>query len=135
MLIADFDGSKLTKVTEIIIPDHRGMTDIEGTLDDLLTSRAWDDVQGHFIRAKLTDTTTQVHAMDQLRSRFPHILRLELPTISTGPVDWDKIDKESPIDVCCSFVEFVRGNEATPWEREQFDGAIVATSAMATKDN
>jgi exonuclease SbcD len=56
----------------------RPVATLEGTLDELLTSAEFARHETSFIRARLTDATRQVGAMDRLRSRFPHALIVNL---------------------------------------------------------
>ena len=67
--------------------------------------------------------------MEQLRKRFPYAIRLDLPEIKGTAVDWSQIDKESPIDVCCAFVDFAREATVNEWEKKQFVKSIASAEA------
>ena len=129
VLIADFAGSTLTSVKEIELSEHRGMKEISGTLQTLLNSREFDPYEDFFIRARLEDSEIPSHAMEQLRKRFPYAIRLDLPEIKGTAVDWSQIDKESPIDVCCAFVDFAREATVNEWEKKQFVKSIASAEA------
>lgn len=122
LLIVEFDAAGVTGVSEVALPDHRGMTDIQGTLQELLTSSEFAYAETCFVRAKLTDPEIPAHARDRLQARFPHIIRVELPSHS-GPINAVTFEQRDPADVCCDFVSAVRGTAATDWERSQIDRA------------
>jgi exonuclease SbcD len=50
---------------------------LTGSLDDLLHNSQWEHATHGFVRARLTDPSVQLGAMEQLRQRFEHILELE----------------------------------------------------------
>jgi len=62
---------------EIPINVGRPVHTLTGTLDDLLHNRQWDFAAHSFVRARLTDPSVQLGAMEKLRQRFAHILELE----------------------------------------------------------
>lgn len=129
VLVVDISDAGLTSVSEIGLSEHRGMSEVQGTLTELLTSREFDVVQEHYLRVQLTDPEPQAHALDRLRARFPHILNLRQPENLAGRADLGAIAELQPVDVCCEFVEFARGTEADEWEREQLTLAVAAAFA------
>ncbi len=74
----------------------------------------------------------QLGSMDteQLRRRFPHLLELRLEPDragSAGPVSYtEKIAGRPDLDVCCGFLEHVRGRTATPDETRLLQQALEA---------
>jgi exonuclease SbcD len=75
--LVDLDASGLADVTWVDLPVPRALTIVTGTLDELLSDGALDDVTDHWISAVLTDRTRPMDAMRQLQSRFPHCAHLE----------------------------------------------------------
>ena len=74
----------------LIIPITTGrpVRTLEDSLDRLLHSTKYIDAEGSWVRAKLTDESLQLGAMDRLRTRFPWLLRLDQSTaltVQAGP--------------------------------------------------
>lgn len=128
LLVDIADG--LNSVTKIETPVFREMVHLEGTLEDLLTNEAHEPYTGHWVRAKLTMNELPAHAMDNLRQRFPFILKLELPQVGTEVGKLQNVHEMSPEDFCCGFLDFARGETrpVTDWEREQIHAAAAAVS-------
>lgn len=133
MLIVNIDGTSLAGVDEIALPEHRGMAQITGTFEELLTSRAFDSAEACYVKAELTDTETPAHAMDRLRQRFEWILQLKVPQIASASISAGELEEEDPLEVCCNFTDFSRGapDSTSAWERERFEEAIVAVAKGA----
>jgi exonuclease SbcD len=73
--------------TSIIpITTGRPVRTLEDSLDRLLHSTKYIDAEGSWVRAKLTDESLQLGAMDRLRTRFPWLLRLDQSTALTVQV-------------------------------------------------
>ncbi len=122
LLIVDFDQAGVTDVSEVLLPDHRGMVHIEGSLQQLLTDRAHDPAEVCFVRARLTDSEIPAHARDKLQRRFPYLVKVELPQLS-GPLVPVDFEQRDPVDVCCDFLTAVRDRTADSWERDQLGHA------------
>jgi DNA repair protein SbcD/Mre11 len=76
MLLVELGPSGLRRVEEVPLPVHRPLRELRGSLDDLMTSRAYDDVTEALVSAVLTDAVRPLDAMATLRRRFPHTLLL-----------------------------------------------------------
>lgn len=113
-------------VSEVPTPVWREMASISGTLHDLLTNEAHTKIENHWIRAELEEMEIPAHAMERLRSRFPNIIKLRLPTLSTDSAPDIRIDDISSFDLCCQFIDFTRGETkpVTEWEKKQFEKAV-----------
>ena len=100
-------------------PVPRRLATLRGRLDDLLADPGHTDVEGAWLQVTLTDARRPSHAMERLRSRFPHTLLLgfepEGGSRSRGPV-MPRVDGRSDIDVALGFVAEVRDLEATTEE-------------------
>jgi exonuclease SbcD len=82
-LVSTDDGIQ----TSIIpITTGRPVRTLEDSLDRLLHSTKYIDAEGSWVRAKLTDESLQLGAMDRLRTRFPWLLRLDQSTALTVQV-------------------------------------------------
>lgn len=69
-------GAQITS-HEIPIGVGRPVHTVTGTLEELLNDSQWDQATHSFVRARLTDPSVQLGAMEKLRQRFAHILELE----------------------------------------------------------
>jgi DNA repair protein SbcD/Mre11 len=69
-------GAEITS-QEIPVDVGRPVHTLTGTLHDLLKDPRWDLATNSFVRARLTDPSVQLGAMEKLRQRFPNILELE----------------------------------------------------------
>jgi exonuclease SbcD len=100
-------------------PVPRRLAGVRGRLDDLLTDARHADVEDAWLQVTLTDPQRPPHAMDRLRTRFPHVLILsfepEGAPRARGPV-MPHVDGRSDLDVALGFVAEVRALEATTEE-------------------
>lgn len=123
-LLVDIVGGNAA-VKEIPTPVWREMAEIEGTLDEMLTSTAHAGLENHWIKATLKQLEIPSHAMERLRARFPNIVKLVLPQVDTKAgkeVDFEHLDL---VEFCCDFVNFSRG-ETKPvdeWEKQMIQAA------------
>jgi len=111
------DGVERTDFVPAPVP--RRLATLRGRIDDLLADPAHADVEDAWLQVTLTDPRRPTHAMDRLRSRFPHVLILsfepEGATRGRGPV-MPRVDGRSDLDVALGFVAEVRSLEATTEE-------------------
>lgn len=135
-LLVDINNGTTT-VTEIPTPVWREMADISGTLDELLTHEKFNDVQEHWVRANLLEMEIPANAMERLRVRFPNIIKLKLPALSSGAGPEIDLETVDPTDLCCQFLEFTRGETkpVTKWELEQFNKAAQHASVSINAES
>jgi exonuclease SbcD len=111
------DGVERTDFVPAPVPRRLAM--LRGRIDDLLADPAHADVEDAWLQVTLTDPRRPMHAMDRLRSRFPHVLILsfepEGASRDRGPV-MPRVDGRSDLDVALGFVAEVRSLEATTEE-------------------
>ena len=107
------------RVDFVDAPVPRRLATLRGRLDDLLEDPVHTVVEQCWLQVTLTDPHRPPHAMDRLRSRFPHVLVIafepEGMTRSRGPV-MPRVDGRSDLDVALGFVAEVRALEATTEE-------------------
>lgn len=100
-------------------PVPRRLATLRGRLEDLLTDARHAAVEQAWLQVTLTDPQRPLHAMDRLRTRFPHVLVLafepEGAPRERGPV-LPRVDGRSDFDVALGFVAEVRAVEATTEE-------------------
>jgi exonuclease SbcD len=107
-------------VDTVEAPVPRRLALLRGRLDDLLTDRAHAPAEADWCRVTLTDPERARDAMHRVRGRFPHTLELrfepEGATAGAEPSYTERVAGRSELDVCCGFVEHVRGRPASPAE-------------------
>jgi exonuclease SbcD len=100
-------------------PVPRPLATLRGRLDDLLSDAGHSSLEGSWLQVTLTDVHRPAHAMERLRTRFPHVLLLafepEGAVRGRGPV-MPRVDGRSDLDVALGFVAEVRALEATTEE-------------------
>lgn len=100
-------------------PVPRRLATLRGRIDDLLCDPAHADLEAAWLQVTLTDSRRPLHAMDRLRSRFPHVLILSFDPEGAprerAPV-MAHVDGRSDLDVALGFVAEVRSLEATTEE-------------------
>lgn len=100
-------------------PVPRRLGRLRGHLEDLLADPAHAALEDAWLQVTLTDPGRPSHAMDRLRSRFPHALVLafepEGAARERGPV-MPRVDGRSDLDVALGFVAEVRSLDATTEE-------------------
>lgn len=77
-LLIELDAAGLSSVQRLDLPVIRGLSQVTGTLEDLLTESKYADSEQCYVSALLTDPVRPVDAMRQLQARFP------LPFTSNG---------------------------------------------------
>lgn len=108
---------------------ERGLSILNGKLEQLLTSDEFTDAQDTFCQITLTDNDHPALAMERLRSRFPHTLVLlfapenarEASTKSYGERIAQATDE---LDLCCGFLDHVRQRAANDDEQKVLRAAL-----------
>ena len=121
--IVDFAGTKPV-ITEVFSPIFRELTELEDSLENFLRLDKYAVNEDHFLKIKLTDTPAPLQPMAQLRARFPWVVGLSTLTGTGEMPKWEEIRDKSDFDICCDFLEDVRGAGPNEWEVEQLRFAI-----------
>jgi exonuclease SbcD len=117
--LVDLGPGGLSSAEFVPAPVPRPLTTLRGRLDDLLDDPRHTSAEQAWVQVTLTDARRPLHAMERLRSRFPHTLILgfdpqgALP--SSGPV-LPRLHGRSDLDIALGFVEEMRDLEATTEE-------------------
>lgn len=129
MIELDADG--LGDVTRIDLPVVRGLSVLEGTVDELCSDARFAAAEEHYVSAVLTDPIRPVDAMRALRRRFPHAVHLEWQRPAGEDVGRyrDKVIGRSDAAIVRSFVTDMR---SAPSDREcaLLDAAVEAAAAQ-----
>ena len=115
------DAAGLGSVVWHDLPVPRPLAEISGTLEHLLTAEEFAAVEGHWVKANLTDRVRPLDAMRRLQSRFENCVALEYrpPTADGSPhmTYSERTAKQTDAEIVAGFVEYVR-NGVGPSEFE-----------------
>ncbi|MGJ7442392.1 exonuclease SbcCD subunit D [Aquipuribacter sp. MA13-6] len=134
--LVDLDGAGGVGVERVPAPVHRRLTQLSGTLADLLVDPAWATAEADHVKAVLTDAERPADAMRRLQTRFPHAVLLEwVPQGREPAVPHARlpVGAVTDTDVAVGFVHHVRGTPATTTERDALAAAFRAVSAERTE--
>ena len=128
--LVDLDADGLAAVEFVEAPVTRSLAILRGRIEDLLEDPAYAAAEGSYCQVTLTDAERPRAAMDRLRGRFPHTLVLAFePEGGATPLrDYaTRVRGRADLDVCCDFLEHVRGGSApTDNERDLLRAALEA---------
>lgn len=117
-------------ITTIPTPQPRAIARLEGAIDTLLTDPALSGSEAAWVEVVVTDRLRPKQAMERLRRRFPHVLKLEHRpegAVAGDPTTTytERVRGRSPIEVATRFVEDVRsGIAADDDERALLEQAL-----------
>ncbi|MGA8977884.1 MAG: exonuclease SbcCD subunit D [Pedococcus sp.] len=127
--LVDLDDTGV-HVEAVDAPVARPLAVLRGDLEDLLADPRYSAAERAWCQVTVTDPVRPPAAMERLRRRFPHTLVLQFdPQGAPVPVRSyaQRATQEQPLDVCCSFLDHVRGGHApTDAEREVLATAVEA---------
>lgn len=112
------------EVELIATPQPRAMVRLRGTLDELLKAPEHADAEDAWVEATLTDRLRPKLAMDQLRRRYPHVLKLLHEPVRDGSADepassyGERVKGLSDLAVAERFLAEVRGGTAADDEEQ-----------------
>jgi exonuclease SbcD len=115
--LVELGAGGVQQVTEVLAPVPRALAVLRGTLDELLTDSRHGHAEAAWCQLTLTDAVRPRDAMERLRARFPHTLALTFDPQGVAPDERtysQRVHGRAPIDVCCGFLEHVRGGEVAP---------------------
>lgn len=120
--LVELDGTGLGAVARLALPVPRGLSELAGTLEQLLTDPAHTGAEQHYVSVVLTDEVRPLEAMRRVQVRFPHAVHLEWRRPGgEAPLRYaDKVRGRSDAEVVTSFLTDVR---SAP---EGWEAALVA---------
>jgi DNA repair protein SbcD/Mre11 len=125
--LVELDSGGAVRAERVPAPAFRALNILRGTLDDLLTSAAYERFRNDFLSVTLTDTSRPEAAMEKLRQRFPHVLVLAYEP-EGGAADHRsyraKVTGRDDLTVAAEFVAHVRHSPVTPGERALLTAAF-----------
>lgn len=128
--LVELDAAGLAEVRLIELTPVRGLTQLTGTLAELLEDPAHVDVEADYISAVLTDEVRPVDSMRKLQDRFPHAVRVEWERPGGNPElrYRDRVRGRTDTEVVQSFLADVR-SAATTEELALVEDALAASMA------
>ncbi|WP_424805772.1 exonuclease SbcCD subunit D [Rhodococcus sp. 27YEA15] len=110
VLLIELDETGLATVDRIDLPLVRGLSQLRGTLDHLLSGTEFADAEAHYVSAVLTDPVRPVDPMRRLQARFPYAVHLEWQRpVSGGDLGYrDAVRGRSDTEIAHGFVGAVR---------------------------
>jgi exonuclease SbcD len=129
--LVDLSG-RAPAVEFVDAPVERPVAVLRGDLDDLLADPRHTAAEGAWCHVTLTDPVRPVGAMDRVRRRFPHALELSFdPERAAVPVRAyaARLARRADVDVCCDFLDHVRGGRAATDEER----ALLTTALEASR--
>jgi DNA repair protein SbcD/Mre11 len=131
------DGAGVRDVEPVLAPVARPLAVLRGRLDDLLRGAEHVDAERAWCQVTLTDPVRPREAMARVRQRFPHALVLAFePDVGADRDDGyaARVRGQSALDVCCGFLEHVRGGAgADGVERDMLSAALEGARADAAR--
>lgn len=113
-------------------PVHRPLATLVGELDDLLAEPALAHAEAAWCQVTLTDEIRPAAAMDRLRARFPHTLRLSFESArkDDAPLTYaERLAGRDDVELCCDFLAHVRGGRGpNATERTAIGHAVAAAN-------
>ncbi len=106
------------QLTQIPVPQPRALARLRGTLMQLLDDPAHEGAETAWVEATLTDPLRPKQAMDRLRARFPHVIKLEhdperAPGEGAGHERYaDRVRGRTDLQIAERFLADVRGGIA-----------------------
>lgn len=119
--LLDIGTDGAASVQEVHWEPPKALAVLRGKLDDLLASQEYAWAESAYVQVTLTDAERPPQAMEKLRTRFPETLVLAFdPEGSESKPQTTYSNRlseaENDLDVCCGFLEHVRGRGAAESE-------------------
>jgi len=127
--LVELDASGLSRVEHVPAPVPRRLSTVRGSLEELLTSRAFTAQEPDWLTVVYTDALRPDDAMERLSVRFPHVLVLRHePQGGTpdGRTYTARLAGRTDLEVGAAFVEHVRRTPLDEPERLLLEQALEA---------
>lgn len=125
--IVDLDADGLASVQRHELPVIRGLRQLTGVLDELLSAAEYAEAEDDYVSAVLTDHARPVDALRRLRERFPHAVHVEWtrPEANSQMRYRERVHGRRDSEIAHSFLSDVRG-EPTAGEMALIEQALSA---------
>jgi DNA repair protein SbcD/Mre11 len=124
--LVELGAGGLDRVDDVSAPVPRRLARMRGELADLLSSPEYVAAEPAWCQVTLTDAQRPPNPMEQLRRRFPHVLELRSEPVGAGGDGGytARIAGRNDHDICCTFLEHVRGRAADRAEAALLEEAL-----------
>jgi exonuclease SbcD len=125
--LVDLGPAGVATVERVPAPVHRPLATLRGRLADLLADPAHAPAEAAFCQVVLTDAERPAAPMDRLRARFPHTVHLTFEPQGAATSRGSYVERVTGLDdeqVCCAFLDDVRGRPASGPERALLRSAL-----------
>ncbi|WP_307083588.1 exonuclease SbcCD subunit D [Arthrobacter agilis] len=134
LLEVDADGVRDIRAVEW--PAPRDLAVLDGRLEDLLGRTDLEWAETAYCHVTLTDPERPARAMERLRTRFPDTLVLAFAPEGGSGSDTRTYSERiagarDDADICCGFLEHVRGRKASPEEQALVRQTVDAALSLA----
>ncbi|MEV7906962.1 exonuclease SbcCD subunit D [Streptomyces anulatus] len=137
--LIDLDAGSDVTARKILCPVPRRLRQLTGPLNDLLTQPEHAEYEDCWLHVTLTDTTRPHMAMERLKQRFPHALKLSFSHQLTASQESyrSRVNGRSDHEITLGFLDHVTGAPATTPEQNLLREGLesVRTAAAAREAN
>ncbi|MGW1094163.1 exonuclease SbcCD subunit D [Streptomyces sp. NPDC002455] len=133
--LIDLDANSDLRARKILCPVPRRLRQLAGTLNDLLTQPEHADYEDCWLHVTLTDTDRPHMAMERLRERFPHALKLSFShQRDTDTQSYrSRVNGRSDHEITLGFLDHVTGVPATVPERNLLQEGLESVRTAAAQ--
>ncbi|MFI7587547.1 exonuclease SbcCD subunit D [Spongisporangium articulatum] len=129
--LVELGADGVSGVTAVDAPVPRRLARLRGRLDDLLMDVTHAEAENAWCQVTLTDAERPAAPMERLRTRFPDVLelRFEPEAGATAPSEASYAARTAgrpDLEVCCGFLEHVRGRATNGPESTLLNEALEA---------
>ena len=133
-LLVDLNADGTVCETTIELAQPRGMAEIVGSMDEVMTSKRFSDNQQDWVRVTVTDRSRPDELFDRVKSRFPHALQVfHIPAgqLTGATIVPASVTPDSPRELARDFLSYVTRLDATDEELDLVEAAYGCAVAEA----
>jgi exonuclease SbcD len=132
--LVELSATGLSRVEHVPAPQPRRLSTLRGSLEELLSSSAYDGQADDWLQVTLTDGVRPDEAMARLTVRFPHVLvlRHEPEGVAVDTRSYTaRVAGRTPLEIGGAFAEHVRGSALDEAEAALLSQALEADRLVA----
>lgn len=136
--LLDVGPGGVSTIRAVHWPAPRALAVLSGSLADLLVREDLEWAREAYCHITLTDPERPARAMERLRARFPDTLVLAFAPEGGAPEDARSYsrriaDARDDAEICCGFLEHVRGRKASDEEQALVRSTVDAALSLANE--
>ncbi|MFF1263563.1 exonuclease SbcCD subunit D [Streptomyces sp. NPDC058321] len=139
MWLVDLGPGTAITTRKLLCPVPYSLRQVTGTLHDLLNSAEYTEHEANWLHITLSDPDRPHMAMERLRERFPHALKLSFPQQHQPDADSyrSRVQGRTDHEITLGFLHHVTGIPATRAEQDLLQEGLekVRTEAAAREAN